>query len=498
MRLERRTAQLATTVLATAVTAVTFGVAAGPAQAAGGALRVQGPAFLALDLDRPAEQGPQQLMLDVRVAEGAGRKAHVSIDLAALQGLAEVGTVSTSTPWATCATQATTVECDLTAETYSRYVFVPLSPAAGAPLGRTATVHTTATAEDGTTAGLDTTVALGGTRLTPAEPHLPEDLGAGDTWSPRLEIANRGQLAAPRLVVAFTGNAGYSFAQRFANCEYGTPAAPQAPGPADTAVLCTVDSELAPGETAALDPVTLRIAPDAFIVTGDITVRPDAYPADSWIRTHYTFTPGPANAPRLTAGRPERPAPAGDRVGDLGWDGQGTTSLDGIVRNTADFRALAAWAPDAGGTGGRLTVGLRNKGPAGIYFGRSGNDPADVQLSLPKEVRVTSVPAGCYRQTWLETDTALYLCATASWIPAGYRAGFEFGLETDTTAKLPAVVRAYNDAGTDDQGRPVPYLRWDPKPKNDSVTRRLGTEPTGTTAEAAEAAEAPEAGGPTG
>ncbi|WP_033821631.1 hypothetical protein [Kitasatospora sp. MBT63] len=476
-----------TALLLTAAAAAT----AAPAHAAGPAPALHGPAVLALDPDRPADQGPARLQLDLDLPGGTTAQAKVTIDTAALGGAARLAAVSTSSSYATCTTTAAVVDCDVRIDgSLTRSVYLDLVPEPSAAPGTTGTVRTTAVS-DGGSAALTTGVVVGGTRLTAAEVTAPAGLKPGDPWSPVLEITNHGQLTAPRLVVAFVQPVGVAFRQKYRNCEYGERAEPDPyPGPADRAVLCTVDSPVAPGETVRLDPLGLRITRDSAGASAQLLLRPAAFETGSWLRTHYRFTAGPANGPRLTTGKPPVPAPGTTPVADLADGGQSWTGLYAPVEHSADFRALGAWAPDTAAPGrGTLTVGLHNRGPASIGGGgNSGSSPVDVQVALDRRITVVAADPRCHRTPWLETDpgTALYSCEVDSWIPTGHRSAFAFTLAADPAAGLAAVVRLHNEFGEQD-GHPATSMPWDHNPGNDSVTLRLDARPHGSVPPAATA-----------
>jgi hypothetical protein len=148
--------------------------------------------------------------------------------------------------------------------------------------------------------------------------------------------------------------------------------------------------------------------------------------------------------------------------------------------NTADFSALAAWAPAAGGKRGTLSIGYRNSGPASIFY-RSGNAVVTVQAQIPKGVKVTTVPSGCRARTWEAghqvADPDKYLCDSSMWVPSGSQAVFAFGLALDgTPATVPVTLQDESSLSGD---RPAAELAFDPKHANDATSVTLGSTPSG-------------------
>ncbi|WP_146259018.1 hypothetical protein [Streptomyces tateyamensis] len=454
--------------LAAAVSALAIGGAAAPAQAADPVLKLTAAGFVAVD---PAanpndHSGDTYLVLDLNTdTVGPNTSwAVLTIDTSEITGIATVQDNNHS-----CTAAGTVLTC-AQVPLYQGHgqLDLPLLAVKDAKPGATGTVHYSAHFMSGNTAPAtaDTKVMLGGTRLTGQPVPTNKDLKPGDVWKPDLVVTNKGDLTAPQLVYTFTSVTGLDFTPRFSNCEYGT-------SPDGDAVICTVHSPLAPGETAKLDPVGFTVNSSAYDAYEDISVSPQNPGPGSWVRSHYTFTPGPAASPRLTVGKPEATPAPGD-VTDLNPNGGGI-SLQAQVKNTADFAAFGAWAPEAGGKQGKLTVGMTSSGPAAIFW-RSGSDPANVALTLPKQAKVLQTPDKCRLDNQFKSDTQVrYSCQTSPWIAAGYRASYDFTLQVDPAAGSTALVTLPSlDEGEQETGMP-----WDPNKANNAATVALGTQASG-------------------
>ncbi|WP_327068218.1 hypothetical protein OG500_21025 [Kitasatospora sp. NBC_01250] len=451
--------------LSSAVCALAVGAFAVPAHAAEPTLTVTAPGFVAVDPTPDASDSwNQQVSLNLNVANSGTQSPWVvaQIDVSGLKGIADVQ------PPSGCTLAGTLLTCpQIPVYQGQTRLDLKLTPAKGGTVGATGSLHVSAHLQQGDAPAVtaDTKVMLGGTRLTGQDVPLNKSLKPGDVWKPDLVVTNKGQVTAPQLVYVFTGGMGLDFKSRFANCEYGTNASGEA-------VICTVDSPLAPGGTARLDPVEIGVEPSAYYAYEDISVLPQAPAPDSWVRSFH-FTPGPAGSPRLTVGKPES-TPQPGQVMDLTPNGGGF-SLQAEVPNTTDFATFGAWAPGADGKPGKLTVGMTSSGPATIYW-RAGDDPGDVAVTLPKQVKVVSAPDKCRPDTQFKSDTQTrYICQTSPLVPAGFKGSFDFTLQADPAAGASAVVSLSSlDEGDQDSGMP-----WDPNKADNTSTVALGSQASG-------------------
>ncbi|GAA2745121.1 hypothetical protein [Kitasatospora cinereorecta] len=455
-----RTSRSRTLGLTTAMAAIALGAVAIPAHAANPVLTISAPTALALDPNAPvSDHGPAGTQVDLNIKLTGGTPsamAVVEVDLSSLKGVAELP----QTPYG-CTVAGTTLTCgQVFLNNGEGRVSLQLAAAKGGTAGATGTLHATAR-QSAATASSDTKVTLGGTKLKWKEVPANHDLKPGGTWTPDLAVTNEGQLPASQLTFTFLGGMGLEVASKFSNCEYGT-------NDYGTAVVCTVNSPVAPGETVHLAPVKIGVDASAYISYLDVGAYSNAPGQDSWIRSNYHFQPAPAGSPRLTVGKPET-APAPNGALDLDPNG-GQQNLEALVQNTADFAAFGAWAPDQAHKQGKLTVGMTSSGPASVFW-RSGSDPAHVAVTLPKQVKVTAAPEQCRLANPAPSDSQVrYDCETSAFIKAGYKGSFDFTVEVDPAAGATAVV-TLPSIGEDgrESGKP-----WDPNKGNDSVTVALG------------------------
>ncbi|MFD8600328.1 LPXTG cell wall anchor domain-containing protein [Kitasatospora sp. NPDC059646] len=446
--------------LASALAVLTLGSAAAiPAHAADAVLKIEAPDAVAVD---PSSTAPDHGSGSTAVRLGLTFSNHptpangrVTVDLAPLQGIASV------MPQSGCAVVGQVLTCDMQTMYNGKLdlSFYLYGPAAAREAGATAVLHTTAVF-DGRTAGADTKVTLGGSNVTMKDVDTNHGLKPGDTWTPDLAVTNKGQLPASQLYFTFTGGMDLSFVPRFSNCEYGTSAD-------GDAVICTVHSELAAGETVRLDPIGFKVDSTAYYAYEDVRVTTAAPAKDGWLG-HFAFTPGPAGGPALTVGKPER---QGAPNGVIDFDRNNTTALAATVPNTADFAVEGGWSPDSGRLG-ELTVGIADNGPGSIFW-RSGSYPAIVRVTVPKEVKILRGSQPKCQPSLRNQDPKVNVwdCTTTSYIKNGYRDWFYFDLDLDHSAGLSATV-TMPSIGEDGQDGGMP---WDPNKNNNTVVIPLGT-----------------------
>ncbi|MGW2402080.1 hypothetical protein ACWCYY_36560 [Kitasatospora sp. NPDC001664] len=426
-------------------------------------LELSGPSALAVE---PGASAGLPLSLRLPGAETA-RDVVLALDTAGLAGVAELGVRG-------CTVSGTVHSCPRRSATGpAGLADTPeLTVAKSAVPGSRGTLRITATGPGAAPATLEVTVYAGGPRLTVKQLPKAEHVPPGSTLDTVLEITNTGSLPARRIHLVMRTDELLSLDQRFANCEYGTrPRGPEGEGsrPATTAVICAVDSTVAPGETVRLDPVRVGVTPAAYDGRVAFSVLADQETGTERTRREHEFTRG--SGPRLTVGKPEAPAaePGGPSLAGLpGQDGE--TELAVLAENSADFEATGSWAPAAGGRGGVLTVGLHNNGPASIVDRTGGDVMPTVGFTLPAGARAAAVPAGCRPGG----DGRSYSCRQDSWAPNGLRARYDFPLELSAGAGGTGLTVALrNSVAHGEPGRASAAMSWDHNPANDLVEVRL-------------------------
>ncbi|AUG77998.1 hypothetical protein CFP65_3194 [Kitasatospora sp. MMS16-BH015] len=316
------------------------------------------------------------------------------------------------------------------------------------------------------------------TSLDGDNPWRPISATPGVAFAPVAKFTNKGSAAAPQVVVEAFIAAGLDFAQRYANCEYAT----EGGGYPGTLALCTVDSPIEPGGSAALDGLTLVPATTATSTGGKVTIgSAESATAGEWRRTHH-FERG--TGPRLTVGRPEG-APATTQVGNGGYYPR---EFSVAVDNSADYAASAEWTPAADGRRGRVTVGLRNDGP-GIVVPDLDRYPSGflgaVSLTLPQGVEVTKLPDNCgpFLDTGLQPVPHRYHCAvpwkTRLGVGATKNYDIEVALSSGFTRASAAV--SLEDDYHDGEHQHPDLMWWDKNPGNDRITLLLGDQAATTT-----------------
>ncbi|MGF1429651.1 hypothetical protein [Kitasatospora sp. LaBMicrA B282] len=471
---------------ATALAALlTAGFTALPAHADGGAaLTVDVPATIQLPVTTPNDPGADpRSALPIRLGRTGSSPLHkVSIDFVTGEDLFKVADLHAEGNGCTAKDDFTWCdEGDLDTDGVDTPQKFWLTPNPAAKAGATTKLHLTVSAAGVPSVQQDVTVTVGGPDLLAKQPAPADHVKPGSTLAPAVEFTNLGQLPTGELVVEFTAMDGLDPEQLASNCEYAQvkpvfsgPGQQNRPGRTDA--ICTLKLAVAPGEVYTLDPIRLGVSPTAYATHSEIAVFPaeDAPFSDApqWRATE-SFHPGtgaPLTATRTTdpslGSTPRKP-----------YDNR--ADLEVSVDNTADFLALGSWAPQPGGARGTLTAGLRNDGPAAIEFDRSGEDVADVRVTLPQGVTATEVPAGCL-QAQLTTPGTVYVCRTSFMAPVGAGFDFDFGLRlADPGTARTATVDFQSEEGINN---PAPVkLPWDPNPANDAVTVTLGGPGAGAT-----------------
>ncbi|ROR43731.1 hypothetical protein [Kitasatospora cineracea] len=470
--------------LATALAALALGGAAVPAaHAADSTLKIEAPDAVAVDPDSTAPDhgsNSTRVQLDLTLSNHpAAAMGRITIDLAPLEGIASVSTLSNSS----CKTADKVLTCDALSmyggtQELDLYLYAPAGTAR--PAGSSAVLHTTAVF-DGVTASADTKVTLGGSNVVVNDIPATTGLKPGDVWKPLVKITNKGQLTASQLYLTFVGGTGFSLQSQFSNCKYAT-------NDGTDVAICALPATVEAGKTVTLTPIGFTVNADAYYADEEITVATAAPDLSGWLGKFH-FTPGPASAPPLVAF--DAPVSSGPN-GVIDFERYNSMMLQATVPNTADFVASGSWTPEAGKQQGKLTAGMVNNGPASIDW-RSGSYPARVRVALPAQAKVLQKPDNCY-PTSTDATVNSFDCGTTPYIRNGYRASFDFTVQADPAAKLSATV-SLPSLGEDNQESGKP---WDPDKANDVVTVALGGEAsTGTSSPQPSRSATAEPGGST-
>ncbi|GAA2231653.1 hypothetical protein GCM10010430_09960 [Kitasatospora cystarginea] len=475
----RTTRVLRSGTLATAAAIAALTTSAGPAGAATTptpTLKLGAPSSLALRPVAADDDSAPQVRLQLtltRTGAAAPDRTRLTIDTTQLAGVADFASLDAGP--SSCTATGRVFTCDVESLPWwgpggGLGLTVNLTTAKGAPIGTSGSLAVTETTADGTSSAALTRVVIGGTDLKLQPVEGQPDLKVNGTFTRDLRVANQGQLTAPRLVVVFTATTGLLF-PKYGNCEYGDRIEADR-GPATFhAAVCTVDTALAPGQSAHLDPVTFTAGRTALADSMDIQVAPGESDAVKRIRQDYRLVRG--KGPLLTVeGGPGHPAPAAGPVTDVN-PSDAYVSLDAHTANTADFQAVAHWKADATKKAGTLQVGLSNRGPASFNDFRSGGEGETfVDVALPKGVTVTKVPAGCQQ---LVKASNHYSCGTGLWLASGSRHLFDFGLALDPgTGKVPVPV-SLQDQGSYIEKKPFAVKPFDPNPRDNLTTVTIGS-----------------------
>ncbi|WP_354641202.1 hypothetical protein [Kitasatospora camelliae] len=424
----------------------------------------------------PANGDATTAELQLKVTRGAGapepKSLNLTVDYSGVKEFATFGGAvgrggqcSETGSVATCAPELVWTAGWDTASTGLKF-----TPRKGAAAGTSGKVRIKQTWENGTSTETEATVMVGGTRIEVAGFDGQDGLKPGATVSRSLTLTNKGQIAAPKLVLAFQVGTGLQFKQRFANCEYGDRL--QDGSPVQHVAICTVNSALAPGETVHLKPIEFTVEPSALHDIVDLNVAPNDGP-DAWLRREADLKPGGGTTRLVLADKPESGVPTGTPVADLNNTRGGYASVDFGTVNTADYTAVGQWKPNAGGTSGVLTAGLWNQGPASINDFRSGGEGVVyVDVALPKGASLDgAAPKDCQIR-----PGGHYSCGTGLWVPSGVRKTFDFKLKLAGEGTAAIVLHNFSSYM---ENRPGADLRFDPVPANNATSVALGAKEAG-------------------
>lgn len=482
--------------IAAALTLALAGTAL-PAAAADLSLKLEAPQAMAIDPTAKLEpnSGGNLSLYIGRVGKEAAKDVVVSYDTRDLTGVAELtmngqctvsGTVHTCKRWQPLEYDRINVTENLT-----------LNGAKDAKIGAKGVLHIKATSSNATEAVRDVEVFVGGPVLELKEIPFQSKVKIGSTLDTPIEITNKGSLPANRVILAMYATEGLEFKQRFGNCEYGADSGDA--WASSAGMICTVDTQVAPGETVKLDPLQFGVTPTAIYTFASFRALANVETETHWMRETYDLKPG--SGPRLTFGKPETPVGTvgGPNINEnFGGRIQNYAELEVSADNSADFSALGQWAPAAGGRTGTLTVGMLNSGPGSVFDRSGGESMPSVRLVLPKGVTATKVPEKCHAGGWNNgepvKDQGYYLCGTTDWAPNGYRETFGFTLELAADAVGATVpVSLQNSASTYEPGHPSAVMYWDKTPANDILPVQLSEKATGTVPPVATPTKAPTA-----
>ncbi|MFD8594806.1 hypothetical protein ACFV1L_07380 [Kitasatospora sp. NPDC059646] len=461
-----------------AFTALALGAFAAPAQAADHQLKLEVPASVQIP-STPKAPGQWDENLSVRYGRtGTGilDGLKLTFDTKDLAGVAQL-TVGG------CATSGTLITCNVDHLQYESINFTGhpwLSAVAGAKPGSSGVLHLRFSGAGATEATQDVRVDVGGPRFKLKD--VPPVKGArpGDTVTPSVVFANRGETAASKVFVEVTAVSGLNPVQVPANCEYqdnpdGAYGEKSWPGSVNMA--CAVDAAVGAGEVYKLSPVSFKVAPTAEYTFADIAVFPTADADNSQAALWRANGPlkrgtGPALTLAKTTDADLLGAPLN------GYDHR--IEQEVIADNPADFSASAAWAPANGGRTGTLTVVEANSGPASIFDRSGGEATPHLSTVLPAGVSVTKVPAGCGAVEWENGQHVehpnKYSCEGPFWVPSGYLRSYDFELKVDDpAAAAKAVVSLQNTVSANEPGHPSAVMSWDHNPANDRIEVALGT-----------------------
>jgi hypothetical protein len=203
-----------------------------------------------------------------------------------------------------------------------------------------------------------------------------------------LSVTNAGATPLTGAGVLLHTDWAFEPTEQFSNCDY------RADGRAS---LCTFGQTLEPGKSYRVV-LPYRVRSDTYAPGG--TFGEFEWRTTDKITRNGSDTPGTGGPLELEAGDPLP-----------GYDGGPSAITDVTVTgtNTADLAAIGTGVSGAVGDLVQATVGVRNDGPATLDRSRSGETPAEVEVTLPAGTSFVSAP-GCRR-----TDVASrYSCAVGA------------------------------------------------------------------------------------
>ncbi|GAA0440191.1 hypothetical protein Aca07nite_47900 [Actinoplanes capillaceus] len=229
--------------------------------------------------------------------------------------------------------------------------------------------------------------ATGPVLITGATPRISAAVGAD--FDIDLSVTNTGATPLTGVGVVLHTDWGFEPGEQFSNCDYRD----------GRARLCTFDQALEPGKTYRLA-LPYRVRTDTY-APGGIFGEFEWLTADE-LAPYRGGTPGTGGPLQLREGDP-LPVDEDRSVQVVDVTVTGTNGVD-----------LVAIGDEVSGAVGDLvqaTVGVRNDGPATLDHSRSGEAPAEAEVTLPAGMSFVSA-AGCRRAD----DASHYVCG----VPAPY------------------------------------------------------------------------------
>ncbi|GAA2846117.1 hypothetical protein GCM10010443_04660 [Actinoplanes cyaneus] len=239
--------------------------------------------------------------------------------------------------------------------------------------------------------------------LAGATPQVSAAVGADFEVS--LSVTNTGSSPLTGAGVLLHTDWGFEPTQQFSNCFYEDARARR----------CAFDQTLEPGKSYRLV-LPYKVRSDTYAPGG--TVGQFQWLTAGELATYSGGTPGTGDPLPLREGNP---LPKHDDGSSANVDVK-VTGTNGL-----DLVAIGDAVSGAAGAVVQATVGVRNDGPATIDRGRSGNAPAEVEVTLPAGTSFVRAP-GCSR----EEDNSHYLCDVPEYLfKAGTTSTWTFTLKID-------------------------------------------------------------------
>ncbi|MEW2623953.1 hypothetical protein [Streptomyces sp. NPDC048106] len=248
----------------------------------------------------------------------------------------------------------------------------------------------------------------------------------GTTISAKAGFTNYGAAAPDSTVVLMHYN-GLTPTTEFSNCEYGTNGDP---APDSRMARCVVKGPIDVNGSYDLDLGSMTAG--TAVLSGGFSI--------SYNGTQFRWGDGqshhPGNGPELKlAPRPADAPPATPTDVEMGF---------GVaIENTVDIQAVGATVrQEKAGDLVKATVGVRNKGPAGIraWLGSEpGEDPPfSIHVHLPAGTEAVATPVNCRKET-AKNGAVSYACfygETDYWIAPGQYRAWTFDLRVVDPAAL--------------------------------------------------------------
>ncbi|MFF5172502.1 LPXTG cell wall anchor domain-containing protein [Micromonospora sp. NPDC000089] len=309
---------------------------------------------------------------------------------------------------------------------------VKITPTAAAVDGDTGDVKVTVSGAGVTSASNTGKVRIGEGVDLAGGPEVQRSAAPGGTFTAPLVLGNPGKTTAKGAAVIFDHDPSIKPGRKYSNCTYE----------GDELRTCSFpDLTVAAGETWSAE-VPYALAKDAYAPGQDYGYHNWMTVAEFEDFTKFLDSLGisvgkPGDGGPLTLAR--KSAARGvqaDINPDNNWSGMEVTATG---KNGADLVAVGGSLTGEAGAVVKATVGLRNDGPASLYFGRSGNPVTKVDLTVPTGTTAVQVPDDCVPFTGKDEDYEnagkpgfrQYRCWTDFAIAAGETQTVDFGLRID-------------------------------------------------------------------